>query len=160
VTLHDVQVFDDNATITGCTPTTPAVSLAVGASITCAARHAVTADDVLAGKIINVAYAKTAENVTATSSASGSSNSSGSAAPGTIKANSNETVVNITFKGRSIGSGSGHTIVLGASALKNPKLTQLAYTGDDEPLTSDFGFFAALLAAIVLALGAFRIARR
>jgi len=160
VTLHDVQVFDDNATITGCTPTTPAVSLAVGASITCAARHAVTADDVLAGKIINVAYAKTAENVTATSSASGSSNSSGSAAPGTIKANSNETVVNITFKGRSIGSGSGHTIVLGASALKNPKLTQLAFTGDDEPLTSDFGFFAALLAAIVLALGAFRIARR
>jgi len=166
VTLHDVQVFDDNATITGCSPATPAATLLVGASITCSARHAVTADDALAGKIINVAYAKTAENVTASSGTSGSvtggngSSTPSNAAPGTVKANSNETVVLIKFKGRGFGTGSGNTVVLGAAALKNPKLSQLAYTGDDEPLTSDFGFFLTLMAAIALLLGARRIARR
>lgn len=166
VTLHDVQVFDDNATITGCSPASPAATLLVGASITCSARHAVTADDALAGKIINVAYAKTAENVTASSGTSGSvtggngSSTPSNAAPGTVKANSNETVVLIKFKGRGFGTGSGNTVVLGAAALKNPKLSQLAYTGDDEPLTSDFGFFLTLMAAIALLLGARRIARR
>lgn len=166
VTLHDVQVFDDNATITGCSPATPAATLLVGASITCSARHAVTADDALAGKIINVAYAKTAENVTASSGTSGSvtggngSSTPSNAAPGTVKANSNETVVLIKFKGRGFGTGSGNTVVLGAAALKNPKLSQLAFTGDDEPLTSDFGFFLTLMAAIALLLGARRIARR
>ncbi len=55
VPLDNVTISDANATIGSCTPTIPATTLAVNASITCSATHVVTNADVLAGAVSNTA---------------------------------------------------------------------------------------------------------
>jgi uncharacterized repeat protein (TIGR01451 family) len=168
VPLHDVTVGDANATITSCTPGNPDSVLAVGEQITCSAKHALTEADAAAGKVINVATVTTKENVTASSGseAAGGTSTANAGDPGTPSTvnKSNEVVTPIVFKQQTIGKGTKApgTVVLNLAGtkLKNPKLLQLAYTGDDEPLTSDYGFFAAMLAMLAVALGARRWAKR
>ena len=57
IPLTNVNVTDDNATITGCTPSIPVLSLAIGATISCTATRTVTDADFNAGKLDNVAKA-------------------------------------------------------------------------------------------------------
>jgi uncharacterized repeat protein (TIGR01451 family) len=57
VTLSNVRVTDANASISSCSPVTPVATLAPGASITCTASRTVTAGDVSAGRVENIARA-------------------------------------------------------------------------------------------------------
>lgn len=171
VNLHDVTISDDNAWITECTTANPAPFLAMGDSITCKAKHQLTEKDVLAGKVVNIASATSAENAVASSSSSGNtaagsdngaSSGTGSTtdAPGSVVVPSNEVTTLIKIAGMPrIGKyvkPNGGTVLLGASALKNPKLTQLAFTGDLDNVVEDGGAFLALLTATAFAY----IARR
>lgn len=56
VPLTNVRITDANATLGTCSPALPA-TLAVGASVTCSASHTVTAADMTAGQVVNVARA-------------------------------------------------------------------------------------------------------
>ena len=60
VDLTNVTISDANATIDSCSPSQSS-TLAVGASMICAAHHDVTADDVTAAQVNNTADVRTAE---------------------------------------------------------------------------------------------------
>ncbi len=55
ITLHNVTIADLAADLGSCAPSVPAASLAVGASITCSASHAITQADLDAGVYENTA---------------------------------------------------------------------------------------------------------
>jgi uncharacterized repeat protein (TIGR01451 family) len=164
VPLHDVTVGDDNATITSCSPSNPASTLAIGDRITCSAKHALTEADAAAGKVINVATVSTKENVSASSGSEATGGASSNPSDPSTVNKSNEVVTPIIFKQQTIGKGTKApgTIVLNLAGtkLKNPKLKQLAFTGGEEPATSDYGFFGALMILMALVLGARRWAKR
>lgn len=61
ITLHNVNVTDDNAVISSCTPTIPVAALAPDATITCAAGHSVSQGDFDLGIYTNVAVADSDE---------------------------------------------------------------------------------------------------
>lgn len=129
VVLNDVRVEDNNAIITSCSKSNPAASLAVDESITCFATHTVTKADVNAGKVVNVAKAKTSTlEVSSEAGAANpdhsTTNSNGYSTPEGIP--SNEVVVKIR---RASIAGSDSPTVLGKTKRK-----ALAYTGD-EPAT-------------------------
>ena len=170
VNLHQVTVSDDNAEITDCSVATPAAELAIGASFTCTAQHALTSKDVLAGKVVNIASATSAENATASSgaagsgsgsgsgSSSGSGSGSGSTDPGSVVVPSNEVVTVIKIAGmprigKYVWKPNGGTVVLSDTVLKNPKLTTLAFTGDYDSANEDGWLMLAIAGAIAIALG-------
>ncbi|MFM6965790.1 MAG: beta strand repeat-containing protein [Rhodoluna sp.] len=76
VTLTEVKVADTNAVLGACSPIAPA-SLAPNASMTCRATHIITVQDMLAGKVDNIA------TVTASSVSGSTSGSSNGALDGT-----------------------------------------------------------------------------
>ena len=161
VVLHDVAVTDPNATITGCTPVIPAATLAIGDHITCLAKHAITAADAAAGKVINVASVTTKENVTASS---GSTSNGGSTTPPTgnptTENKSNEVVTPITFKSQGIHTPGAVVLTQPASKIQNPKIDRLAFTGDELPLTHDSGFYLVLLGLITVLVAMRRLAKK
>jgi len=80
VSLTSTTVTDANAVLGTCSPAAPA-DLAPGATMTCAATHVVTAADMVAGKvdnIANVAASSVAGQTTGSSSSGSSSGSTGS----------------------------------------------------------------------------------
>jgi uncharacterized repeat protein (TIGR01451 family) len=168
VNLHNVTIVDDNATITDCTMANPAPVLNIGETITCSAKHALTAKDVEAGKVVNVATATSAENATASSNASGSTGSNtgtaGTSDPGSVVVPSNGVVTFIKIagiRGKFNGTPNGGTVTLGGSALSNPKLKVLAFTGDVDNVVEEGSMFLLLAAGVALILALRRrISRR
>jgi uncharacterized repeat protein (TIGR01451 family) len=159
VNLHNVTIVDDNATITDCTMANPAPVLNIGETITCSAKHALTAKDVEAGKVVNVATATSAENATASSNASGSAGSNtgtaGTSDPGSVVVPSNGVVTFIKIagiRGKFNGTPNGGTVTLGGSALSNPKLKVLAFTGDVDNVVEEGSLFLLLAAGVALIL--------
>jgi len=162
VTLHDVTIKDENATISSCTLANPVGTLAVGDSYSCSAKHELTDADVLAGKVINIAAATTKENATASSDSSanpggGSTGGGSNASPGSVNVPSNQvlTIIRIASIRHSgvVVKPNGGTVTLGAAVLKNPKLNTLAFTGDLDNVQSDASLFIAVLAALIGVLG-------
>ena len=162
VTLHDVTIKDENATISSCTLANPVGTLAVGDSYSCSAKHELTDADVLAGKVINIAAATTKENATASSDSSanpggGSTGGGSNASPGSVNVPSNQvlTIIRIASIRHSgvVVKPNGGTVTLGAVVLKNPKLNTLAFTGDLDNVQSDASLFIAVLAALIGVLG-------
>lgn len=157
VNLHNVTIVDDNATITDCDMANPAPVLNIGQTITCAAKHALTAKDVEAGKVVNVATATSAENATASSNATGGTGSStgtaGTQDPGSVVVPSNGVVTFIKIagiRGKFNGEPNGGTVTLSGTALSNPKLKVLAFTGDLDNVVEDSTLFLLLAAGIAL----------
>jgi len=169
IALHNVNVVDNNAGYLTCDNGNPATELLPGAYYTCSAKHALTAKDVEAGKVINVASVTTDENATADSSTSGntggSSSGSGSnggstAAAGTVANDSNEVITFIriaSIKNNPVKKPNGGIITLGAAALQNPKLKVLAFTGGEEQMPQDDSIPTILIA---LGLAAWFVRRR
>jgi len=162
IALHNVNVTDSNAGYLTCDNGNPAPELAVGASYTCSAKHALTVKDVEAGKVINIASVTTDENAAASS---GSSAANGGATTGTtpttspagsVGIDSNEVLTLIRLAMAPHGNykqPNGGTITLGAAALKNPKLKVLAFTGGEEQMPQDDSLPTLLIAlgmAVVL----------
>ena len=155
VNLHNVQIVDDNATITECSMANPAPVLNMGETITCAAKHALTAKDVEAGKVVNVATATSAENATASSNAAGGTGTAATSDPGSVVVPSNGVITFIKIagiRGKFNGQPNGGTVTLGASALSNPKLKVLAFTGDVDNVVEDGSWFLLLAAGVALIL--------
>lgn len=70
--ITNVNLTDSNAVLSGCTPALPVATLAVGATISCTATHAVINADVLSGSVVNVvdgAFTSNATNYTRQSNA-------------------------------------------------------------------------------------------
>jgi len=167
VNLHNVQIVDDNATITDCTMANPAPVLNMGETITCSAKHALTDKDVLAGKVVNIATATSAENATASSNAAGGTGTAGvggTTDPSSVEVKSNGVITFIKIagmRGKFNGEPNGGTVTLGGAALSNPKLKVLAFTGDLDNVVEDGSLFMLLASGIALMLAVRRrIARR
>jgi uncharacterized repeat protein (TIGR01451 family) len=155
VNLHNVAIVDDNAIITECDMPNPAPVLNMGATITCAAKHALTAKDVEAGKVVNVATATSAENATASSNAAGGTGTASTTDPGSVVVPSNGVVTFIKIagmRGKFNGEPNGGTLTLSGTALSNPKLKVLAFTGDLDNVVEDGTMFLLLAAGIALVL--------
>lgn len=154
--LGNVQVIDNNADIRSCDVAGPVAKLAIGASIVCVATHKVTAADVAAGKVVNVALAKS-DDVTASSDATTNT-------PGQINSNAVVTALSaLKTHGAGAKGGSPETVTNGSNGVTNTKPAkvtsgqptgELAYTGDSE---SGLGLAGLLLIAVgALAIGASR----
>jgi hypothetical protein len=161
--LSNVMVIDKNAEIQFCGPSVPVTQLKLGASITCEATHKVTAADVAAGQVINIAIAKSDDVVASsetTSSADTSAASSGSSPAagnsyGQIK--SNEVVTRLAgSKPQAAGSKGSESGATKPTVKDGSKPTgELAYTGDFGTGTGFVG-----LAMMVFGAALFAIRRR
>jgi len=153
--LSNVAVTDNNAQTLTCDTANPLAKLSIGASISCEATHKVTNADVAAGRVVNVAVAKS-DDVSASSDATTNT-------PGQI--NSNSVVTSLSAlkthgastsgaagPGTSKGSASGATTKPGKPSAGKPT-GNLAYTGDDQSGFGWAGFMLILLGLAALARG-------
>ena len=152
VTLHDVVITDANAVITSCDKSNPLAELAVGATLTCSARHLVTAADALAGKVVNVALVTAKENVTASSGTDDTTGgttggAAGGAGAGGSSSGSRSNTVTTTLKFAASGA---------KTSLKNPRIKSLAYTGGEEAMIEDRTELLWSFVALVIVAAAIR----
>ena len=153
VVLHAVTIRDENATLFNCSDSNPTSVLEIGASITCSAKHELTDADVLAGKVINIASVKSAENARADSGTNSGTPQPSNATPGSVVVPSNEVITVIKVAGARVkgvvpSKPNGGTVRLGSKALANPKLKVLAFTGDIDEVRNDASIFLLSLTAI------------
>ena len=151
VVLNDVVVADNNATITSCTPSVPAANLGVNETITCYATHIVTKADVTAGKVINIATAKTSTLEVSSEAGVTNPDHTNAGTPGATPGEIPSNAVVIKIRRANIAGTD-------AAALKNTKRKALAYTGD-EPASQTSPWSPAAL-VILGALSLALIARR
>jgi LPXTG-motif cell wall-anchored protein len=156
--LGNVHVIDKNAVIDFCSPSIPVAALKPGSSITCGATHVVTAADIQAGRIINVAIAKS-DDLTASSTAATSAQGPLVNTIGQIDSNSVVTsIIGASVKGTKPAVVKPAEIKTNSAGVKSPKPSgELAYTGSS---TGNSGWLGLILLTAGIALVSVRRNRR
>ena len=90
--ITNVNLTDANAVLSGCTPALPVATLAVGATISCTATHAVTNADVLSGNVANVVDGSFTSNATNFTRQSNTVNTPLNASMSVVKTQTSNTV--------------------------------------------------------------------